>query len=262
MTKAQHRGGHRRDPAAEHAAHHHRQQIQQRHVLQRQQRRDRPADQRRGGHAGDQQPQRRRASAAADQRTGARPGAGATSSSSPETMCTLISPARRSGFRRQASSAAGERHEATARPADDDLGDVLAPRDRQDLGDVVACGNPRGGRAQPLGEPHVVVEPLRRGRGSRCCRAVRSDSAVHGALRPEASRLAVRTTRSDRVSSPTSTSSRSAVAHGPSMAPWRSRSTIWSSTRSAVRRSASSRRAVRLAGRKKPSMARWALSGR
>ena len=75
-------------------------------------------------------------------------------------------------------------------------------------------------------------------------------------------RAAVRTTVSDKPSLPTQTSRRSAVGQGLRSPCWRSWASICSSTRSAVRRRASSRSAVRLLGLKNWSMARRAFSGR
>ena len=87
-------------------------------------------------------------------------------------------------------------------------------------------------------------------------------AATQLALRPVASRLAARTTSIDSASGPTQTSRRSLVSHGPPIAPWRNCSTIWSSTRAAVRRSAISRSAVRLRRVKNFCCASRAVSAR
>lgn len=74
--------------------------------------------------------------------------------------------------------------------------------------------------------------------------------------------LAARTTDCAAPSAPMQTRILSALGQAPSMAFCQRYSTIWSSTRSAVRRSASSRSAVRFPILKKLSAARCAFSGR
>ena len=96
---------------------------------------------------------------------------------------------------------------------------------------------------------------------NRCVRGVSMLSAVQGACSRSATRLAWRTRPTARGSSLTQTRTRSQAGQGPGMARACISVSNCSSTRSAVRRSASSRRAVRLAGEKKCSSARSGLLG-
>ena len=144
---------------------------------------------------------------------------------------------------------------------DDDLRDVVALGVVEDLGDqdprrADARGSCLSRRRGAALSPCVSLPcgPAALGSGFRC-------SANHSDLSACAMRAAERTTVSENASGPTQTSSRSAVGHWPLTPRWRRSSSICSSTRSAARRSASSRNAIRLPGLKNWSMARRALSG-
>ena len=133
---------------------------------------------------------------------------------------------------------------ARARVGEDLLGDIAAAeRDRRRrraarrAAGCAGCGRARRPAAA------AAAASRRRPRSSR-----------PAAARPSA--RAARTRRSAFAPGPTQTRIRSATGHGASIAWSRRYSRIWRSTRSAVRRSASSRSAIRLPLRKKFRTAR------
>ena len=103
--------------------------------------------------------------------------------------------------------------------------------------------------------------PSRRASSSATVRPVSTCSATTGACSLSATRLAWRTNADVSPPSPMQTNTRSPAAHGPAMAFACMCASNWSSTRCAVRRSVSSRKAVRLPGEKKWRKARSAWRG-
>ena len=158
---------------------------------------------------------------------------------------------------RRTSSCGSERREQlckepAARAADHDLGDVLEPGEAQDLRRQCRC--PRASCVSPPSDSASFMASSTRWRARRRCNRPPGRStvtAIHGASIRSASRLAVRTIGRRSASGPTQARMRSPAGHGPSIACACMRSTRSVSMRSAARRSASSRSAVRFCGLKK-----------